>query len=92
MRAPRCVKEVRAFLGLAGFYRRFIPKFAKLAKPLFVLLQQDKRWEWGLQEERGFNALKAALAHTEWLASPTAGGKYRVYTDFSSDAMGAALH
>lgn len=47
LKAPETVKHVRAFLGLVGFYRKFIPRFAKLAKPLINLTKGDEEWYWG---------------------------------------------
>ena len=47
LQEPRNLKQLRAFLGLGGFYRRFIARFAKIAAPLFKLLQKDAGWDWG---------------------------------------------
>ena len=44
---PKNVKEVRAFLGLASFYRKLVPNFAEIAKPLTTLTRKDKNFEWG---------------------------------------------
>jgi hypothetical protein len=92
LKAPETVRHVRAFLGLVGFYRRFIPKFAKLAKPMINLTKGDQDWQWEGAEQASFDALKAALNNTSWLAAPSRTGRYKIYTDFSAEAMGAALH
>jgi hypothetical protein len=63
---PKNVKEVRAFLGLAGYYRRryyrrFAPRFEGIAKPLTDLTKKEIKFGWGPEQEEAFNALKTNL-------------------------------
>ena len=58
---PTNVKTVRQFLGHAGFYRRFIQDFFKIAKPLYKLLEKDAKFEWDVECQQGFEELKACL-------------------------------
>ena len=55
---PVNATEIRQFLGLAGYYRRFIEGFSKIAKPLTKLTQKDKKYAWGEDEEKAFQILK----------------------------------
>ena len=89
---PRNIRELSAFLGLVGFYRKFIPQFAKKARALFSLLKKETTWEWQPPQEHSFQELKGALSNDSWLASPSQLGRFRLYTDFSAIAFGAALH
>jgi hypothetical protein len=56
-KAPTTVTEVRSFLGLAGYYRRFIPDFSKIAKPMTRLLQKDEKFVWTPKYEEAFHTL-----------------------------------
>ncbi|GJX51391.1 hypothetical protein Tco_0278236 [Tanacetum coccineum] len=56
--APRTSSEVRSFLGLAGYYRRFIENFSKIAKPLTILTQKNKTYVWGEEQEEAFQISK----------------------------------
>jgi hypothetical protein len=58
---PRSVKDVRAFLGLASFYRRLIPKFADIAKPLTELIKKDVKFSCGPRKQKAFQELKDPL-------------------------------
>jgi hypothetical protein len=58
---PASVTEIRSFLGLAGYYRRFIERFSKIARPMTTLLQKDKKFEWTNAYERSFCELKRRL-------------------------------
>ncbi|GKB64589.1 putative reverse transcriptase domain-containing protein [Tanacetum coccineum] len=68
--APTTPTEVRQFLGLAGYYRRFIEGFSLLSKPLTKLTQKDKKYEWGKEEEEAFQTLKQKLCSAPILALP----------------------
>ena len=56
-KAPISVHEVRSFLGLAGYYRRFIPDFSKIAKPMTRLLQKDMKFVWTSECDAAFHTL-----------------------------------
>lgn len=66
---PKTVKQLRGFLGLAGYYRRFIKDYGKISKPLTILLQKDGFF-WNADSETAFNTLKAALISAPVLALP----------------------
>ncbi|GJV05909.1 putative nucleotidyltransferase, ribonuclease H [Tanacetum coccineum] len=56
-KAPKSPSEIRSFLGFAGYYRRFIVNFSKIAKPLTSLTQKNKKYEWGAEQEEAFQTL-----------------------------------
>ena len=60
-KVPTNVSEIRSFLGLAGYYRRFIPNFARIAAPLTNLTRKHTPFTWSLREREAFRALKTAL-------------------------------
>ncbi|GJR96448.1 putative reverse transcriptase domain-containing protein [Tanacetum coccineum] len=68
--APRTPSEVRSFLGLAGYYHRFIENFYKIAKSLTILTQKSKMFDWGEEHERAFQTLKDKLCNAPILALP----------------------
>lgn len=67
---PRNVAQLRSFLGLGTFVRRFIFNFARRARPLYRLLKQAQRWKWGDEEQRAFEDIKQAATETTLLAHP----------------------
>ncbi|GJQ96466.1 putative nucleotidyltransferase, ribonuclease H [Tanacetum coccineum] len=69
-KAPRTPSEVRSFLGLAGYYRRFIENFSKIAKSLTILTQKCKTFDWGEEQELAFQTLKDKLCNAPVLALP----------------------
>ena len=89
----KSVRDVRAFLGLAGFYRRFVRNFASIAQPLTDLTKIADRqwWEWGAAEQRAFDTLKRALTSAPVLAHPDPQRQWTVQTDASGYALGAVL-
>ncbi|XP_035838849.1 uncharacterized protein LOC118486478 [Helianthus annuus] len=68
--APRTPTEIRQFLGLAGYYRRFIENFSKVAQPLTSLTQKDKKFDWGKKQQAAFQLLKDKLCDAPILALP----------------------
>ncbi|GJX35703.1 putative reverse transcriptase domain-containing protein [Tanacetum coccineum] len=62
-KTPESPTEIRSFLGLAGYYRRFIENFSKIAKPLTLLTQNNKKYEWGDKQEEAFRILKEKLCN-----------------------------
>nr|GEU82052.1 DNA/RNA polymerases superfamily protein [Tanacetum cinerariifolium] len=69
-RPPKTPTEIRSFLGLAGYYRRFIINFSKIAKPLTLLTQKNKKFELGNEQENAFQTLKDMLCDAPLLALP----------------------
>ncbi len=88
---PAQIKHVRAFLGLTGYYRKFIPGYADKAEPLFKTLRKDIIFYWGKEQELGFQALKNALISAPILAFPDQSMPYIVDTDASLTAVGGVL-
>ena len=68
--APISVKEIRSFLGLVGYYRRFIPEFSRIAKPMTELLKKGVKFHWSDKCEEDFRTLKKLLTSAPILAQP----------------------
>ena len=88
---PTRVADVRAFLGTANYYRRFIPDFGTVARPLNALLQKGKAFTWSVEAQKSFEILKKALVSSPVLALPDERLPYIVDTDASNYAIGAVL-
>ena len=88
---PRNVTEVRSFLGLAGYYRRFVKGFSMIATPMTRLLQKNVRFEWGEECRRSFDKLKAFLIEAPVLTQPTCGKEYVIFSDASLNGLGCVL-
>ena len=80
---PTNVTEVRGFLGLAGYYRRFIPHFAQIAAPLTNLTRKNTPFTWSLREGEAFKALKDVLQHAPVLQLVDPSRDYIVTADAS---------
>ncbi|GJX73162.1 putative reverse transcriptase domain-containing protein [Tanacetum coccineum] len=87
-KALRTPFEVRSFLGLAGYYRRFIEDFSKIAKPLTVLTRKSKTYDWGEEQENAFQTLKDKLCNAPVLALPDGSKDFVVYCDASGLGLG----
>jgi len=88
---PRCVKDVRSFMGLTSYYRRFVQGYAEIAAPLNALMKKNQRFHWSDDTQAAFDALKVTLTSAPILAIPTADGDFVLYTDSSYFAIGAVL-
>ena len=88
---PLSVHDVRAFLGLASYYRKFIRNFSNIARPLTDLTKKDKDMVWSDRQEESFNQLKAALASAPVLPLPDFERQFIVTTDASDVALGVVL-
>ena len=89
--APTTPTEVRSFLGLAGYYRRFVRDFSKIAAPLTALTKKDTRCEWTEKCESAFRILKERLTMTPVLALLEDGKPLVVYTNTLGAGLGAVL-
>ncbi|GJW76622.1 retrovirus-related pol polyprotein from transposon TNT 1-94 [Tanacetum coccineum] len=90
-KAPRTPTEVRSFLGLVGYYRRFIENFSKIAKPLTILTQKSKTFKWGEEHKLAFQTLKDKLCNAPVLALPERPEVFVVYYDASGIGLGCVL-
>ena len=88
---PKTVRNVRQFLELLGYYRRFIEKYTKLAKPLADLLKKEAKFIWGLEQEESFWKLRETLCQETILRYPDFSKTFKLTTDASTYAIGAVL-
>jgi len=88
---PKSVKEVRAVLGTASYYRKFIQNFASLASPLNALLHKGVKFQWSNQCQQAFELIKFHLTTAPILAFPTDEGEYILDTDACDHGVGAVL-
>ena len=88
---PRNVTEVRSFLGLAGYYRRFVQGFSVIASSLTRLLWKGVKFEWDDKCQSSFKRLKEILVEAPVLIQPTSGRDYTVYSDASRICLGCVL-
>ncbi|KAK3095582.1 hypothetical protein FSP39_016324 [Pinctada imbricata] len=88
---PRTVKDVRSFLGLCSYYRKFVLNFSTIAKPLTKLTEKNQNFRWTNECEIAFQKLKQALVSAPILAYPQSEGKFILDTDASNLGMGAVL-
>nr|GEV88662.1 putative reverse transcriptase domain-containing protein [Tanacetum cinerariifolium] len=88
---PKTPNEIRSFLGLAGYYRRFIVSFSKIAKPLILLTQKNKKFEWGDEQDNAFQTLKDMLCDAPILALLEGVDDFVVYCYASNQGFGCVL-
>jgi len=88
---PSNISEIRSFLGLASYYRKFVPNFSTIATPLTQLLHKDRKFCWTQNEEKAFNELKSKLSSAPVLLLPDPSIPFSVTTDASDYAIGAVL-
>jgi len=88
---PTNVGEIRSFLGLAGYYRRFIEGFSKLAKPMTALLEKGAKFVWSERCQANFEELKKRLTTAPVLVLPDLSKKFSIYCDASLMGLGCVL-
>ena len=88
---PRNVKDIRKFLGLANYYRRFIKNFAQVARPMNVLMRKDVKWQWEEEQQKAFDELKRIFTTKPVLAALDLDKEFRVEADASNYATGGVL-
>ncbi|GKB67535.1 putative nucleotidyltransferase, ribonuclease H [Tanacetum coccineum] len=89
--SPKTPTEIRQFLGLAGYYRRFIDGLSKNSKPMTKLTQKNVKFDWSEKAEAAFQLLKQKLCSAPILALPEGGENLVVYCDASRKGLGAVL-
>jgi hypothetical protein len=89
--APISVGDIQSFLGLAGYYRRFIKVFSKISKPMIELLEKDKKFEWTPPCEASFQELKKRLMTAPILVMPDIEKPFSIYCDASGEGLGCVL-
>lgn len=88
---PKTIKQVRSSLGLCSYYRRFICKFAEIARPLQQLTEANQKFNWSDDCQSAFEELKTKLISTPILSYPRDQGLFILDADASNDSMGAVL-
>ena len=87
----RNVTKVHSFLGLAGYYRRFVKEFLMTAGPMTRLLQKNVKFEWSEKCQSSFEKLIAFLTEAPVLTQPTYGKEYLIFNDASLNGLGCVL-
>jgi hypothetical protein len=90
-KTPTSVSEIRSFLGLAGYYRRFIKDFSAIAKPMTRLLKKDMKFERTPECQSSFQRLKHKLTTTPVLILPNIQKDFEIYCDASRQGLGCVL-
>nr|XP_055054004.1 uncharacterized protein LOC129439426 [Misgurnus anguillicaudatus] len=88
---PCSLRQLRAFLGLASYYRKFVSGFATIAAPLHQLTKKAQRFSWGQEQQQAFDSLKEALCNAPVLAAPDLRLTFILDTDASNVGLGAVL-
>ena len=91
MPAPKNAKQVKQFLGLVGYYRKFIPRFADISRILTKLTRKDKEFKWTPECDKCFHMLKGYLQEAPILKYPNPAASYTLYTDTSKYAYAGVL-
>jgi hypothetical protein len=88
---PTNLQQVRSFLGLAGFYLRFVKDFSTIASPLHALSKKNASFVWGPSQDIAFHELKNLLTHAPLLALPNFDKTFKVHCDASGNGIGGVL-
>ena len=88
---PKSFFEIRIFLGLAGYYKRFVEFFSRLAGPMTRLAKKEVKFEWNDSYEKAFQGLKGRLTSAPILIVPERGERYTVYCDASMNELGCVF-
>ena len=91
MPVPNSVKEIKQFLGLTGYYRKFVPRFADISRPLTTLTKKDAKFEWTSACQKSFELLKEALCGEPVLKYADTSKPYTLYTDASKFGWAGVL-
>ena len=91
MPVPSSAKEIKQFLGLTGYYRKFVPRFADISRPLTTLTKKDAKFEWTSACQKSFELLKEALCGEPVLKYADTSKLYTLYTDASKHSWAGVL-
>ncbi|XP_022032311.1 uncharacterized mitochondrial protein AtMg00860-like [Helianthus annuus] len=89
--SPKTPTEVRSFLGLAGYYRRFIQDFSRIVLPLTKLTRKKEKFVWGKDQEEAVRVLKEKLSSSPVLTLPDGTEDLVIYSDASHQGLGCVL-
>jgi len=89
---PTSLWELRRCLGMASWYRRFVPNFASVVQPITNLLRKNQRWKWEPEQQSAFDLLKNLLTDAPVLACPDFSVKMTLQTDASDYGLGGVLN
>ena len=88
---PKTLKQLRGFLGLTGYYRKFVKDYASIAQPLTHLLRKDTPYEWKAEQQDALDKMKKIMTEAPVLVLPDPEKEFHIYTDASCYAVGAVL-
>nr|GEU74623.1 RNA-directed DNA polymerase [Tanacetum cinerariifolium] len=88
---PKIVIEIKSFLGLVGYYRRFVEGFSRLALPLTKLIRKGEKFVWDEEREKSFEELKKRLVFAPILTLPSGSGGFQIYSDALKKGLGCVL-
>ena len=88
---PRSLRELQAFLGLCNYYRRFVPSYAEITRPLISLTAKEAEFHWGPEQEAAFKDMKSKLTEAPILAYPRPEATFLLDTDASEHSIGCVL-
>ena len=88
---PKNVKDIRKFLGLTNYYKRFIKDFSQVARPMNVLTRKNKKWQQGKEQQKAFDELKQVFITKPVLVAPDLDKEFRVEANTSNYATGGVL-
>jgi hypothetical protein len=88
---PKSVHQIRSFLGLAGYYRRFIPDFSRIAKPMIEILKKGVKFVWSEECDKAFHTFREHLTSAPVLTQPNMSKPFEVFCDASGTALGCVL-
>ena len=88
---PKNLKQLRRFLGMASWYRKFLPDFARIADPLTRLTKKNFRYMWEEEQQQAFDHIKALISTAPVLHRPDFASRFVIQTDASNSGLGAVL-
>ena len=88
---PMTISQLKSFLGLAGYYRKFIKNFAERAHALTMLTRKNNPWKWAQEEEEAFQFLKKCLINPPILRYPNFSREFLIHSDASGYGVGSVL-